>query len=376
MMKLRYLIMGLIVAILLIQHRDRLVGWNNKEIDVANMGKKAEYIAISLPQLQKAVKDAQSSGLTMDTDLKFLFGITEFKGISYKPLNGECVLFGISDKAMPPIDINDFVVALKEVFTNNVPGVTIDPEDPRDFGGLQRVKFFGKFTDQSQFGYTLFDCDYHLKRLAAAIIPTSVSDFKSYYELVLNEYKQEIKSCNGNMSPHEDSNRFWFYPTKPRFAKKGNTITVKEFGVQVLTEKQLINKSKGKIVNLKGQKSKHASSFANSFSNSYDEIAAVHSRYKKLKSLFNVTTVLRLMYYEKIALKNVDYFLSGYQVPSYETPDTVDGINLTRNLSHPINNYPYSEECIHTLYFSGGCLWNCLLLSLIFLRIGYGYCRN
>ena len=79
---LRYLIMGLVIAVLIIQFRTELFSWNNNEIDVANTNETEEYTAISLPKFQESVQDTIDRGLSLDSDLQTMYGITELKGIS------------------------------------------------------------------------------------------------------------------------------------------------------------------------------------------------------------------------------------------------------------------------------------------------------
>lgn len=349
----RYLIMGLVIAVLIIQFRAELFSWGNKKIEVADLDVSKEYTAISLPKFQKAVQDTLDRGLSLDNDLRTMYGVTEFKGISYKPATGECIIFGLCDKSKPPMNIDDFVVAIKETFSGEVPGVTIDPVDPRDFGGTQTVKFFGQHTSASQFGFVLFDADYQMKQLCAHKVPTGVPDFKSYYELAMEDYESELKRCNGDVSPHEESNRFWFYPTDPIFVRNGNDVIIRDYGVQLLTEKQLVDKTKGKIKNLKGKMNSHAATFSKEFSRRYEEIATTHPRYLRLKSLFNQVVISRLMLYERVDLKNANYFLKDFVVSKYETPQEVAGINISQEMSHTINN-PHYGECIHKVIFSGG----------------------
>ena len=128
---------------------------------------------------------------------------------------------------------------------------------------------------------------------------------------------------------------------------------MRDFGVQLLTEKQMVNKAKGKITSLKGEKSKQAEEFSKEFTRRYEEIAKVYTRYQRLKSIFNLVAISNLMYYERIDLKNVNYFLREYTVPVYDTPETVNGINISTSLSHPVNSLSHSE-CVHEFIMSGG----------------------
>ena len=150
------------------------------------------------------------------------------------------------------MDINDFVVAIKETFAGEVPGVTIDPVDPGIFGGIQQVKFFGQYIGKSQTGYVLYDCDYHMKMLAGGKTPVAVPEFRSFYERIEQEYKSRLNSCNGNLSPHEDANRFWFYPKEPKFARNGHEIDARLWR-PAFNRKKMVNKARIKS-RLKGQK--------------------------------------------------------------------------------------------------------------------------
>lgn len=364
---LRYLITGLVIAVLIIQFRNELFSWNNNEIDVANTNETEEYTAISLPKFQEAVQDTLDRGSPLDNDLQTMCGITELKGISYKPYTGECIIFGLCDKSKPPMDINDFVVAIKETFADEVPGVTIDPVDPGNFGGIQQVKFFGQYIGKSQAGYVLYDCDYHMKMLAGGKTPVAVPEFRSFYERIEQEYKSGLNSCNGDLSPHEDANRFWFYPKEPKFAKNGHEITLRDCGVQLLTERQMVNKAKDKIKSLKGKKNKQAEEFCKEFTQRYEEITKVQPKYQRLGSIFNLVTISKLMYHERIDLKNVDYFLRKYSVPWYETPEKVDGISMSGNLSHHTSNSAYGE-CVHKFTLSGGVSINVRINKSSFFR--------
>ena len=170
------------------------------------------------------------------------------------------------------MDINDFVVAIKETFAGEVPGVTIDPVDPGIFGGIQQVKFFGQYIGKSQTGYVLYDCDYHMKMLAGGKTPVAVPEFRSFYERIEQEYKSRLNSCNGNLSPHEDANRFWFYPKEPKFARNGHEIDARLWR-PAFNRKTDGEQGKDKIKSLKGKKNKQAEEFSEEFTQRYEEIA-------------------------------------------------------------------------------------------------------
>ena len=76
LLNLRYLIMGLVMAVLIVQFRSELFRRNSKETDIANTDTTKEYTAIFLPQFQDVVKNTRTQGIPLDSDLQSLYGIT------------------------------------------------------------------------------------------------------------------------------------------------------------------------------------------------------------------------------------------------------------------------------------------------------------
>jgi hypothetical protein len=166
------------------------------------------YIAFSLKVAEKQIK---KSGLdNIPTNIFFLSGITQIKGMVYDKALNDVIIVGIRDYEKATLTLDDFVVALRARFIyNRWPLVSIDPMKGSDSMKMQTVRFEGGIQN-TQFGQDLFEADYTLKKIGMGFIKSGIPGFKSYFDLraqALQDDKLEIGS------------RFWFYPVSPSLSE-------------------------------------------------------------------------------------------------------------------------------------------------------------
>ena len=312
-------------------------------------------IIISLSELQKEIKQNLQKFNKIPDDIKNLYGLETIDGFFVDDKSYDVIIFGTKGENVLTID--DFVVALRcAAYSVEPPGVSIDPRPKlKDPYKIQDVRFFGPVKD-TFFGYTLFESDYFLKKIAANVVNLKVKNFKTYKDLIVEQIKEESKTCSSNSRPKESLNRFWFYPANVLFSKSENNLyLLNSCDVVLLTEKQFFDKKKKEIISLSGETDIEAAQFASDFTNRYSEFASVYFTYKRLQALFRIYAIAKLMA-EKQIPADIDYLLDEYPVSKKLCPKKVKGIKVKIEHQHLWEDKKYKYICIHRALLSGGVL--------------------
>ncbi len=264
---------------------------------------------------------AAVGGVLLDKAAQVLVNLNDITGASFDPKTGQVTLIGRQDASLnlPPMNMDDLVVAIRSVYAGVDPGVTMIPIDPTMKNIKQRVQYFGP-TRNTHFGKVMFEADYYLKSLAAGEDPKgqpvkpNVPGFKSEIDLM-----RELKV---NEVPWH---RNWFVPGEIELTKSadGHSITFDKASIKL--ESRFIKfLPDGSIQDVPGS-SPVTDAFTSLITQNYDEIAKGKKEMQELVQLAKITAFVRWLHDNNIP---VDLsWVNNYQVKEVETPEQVDGIN-------------------------------------------------
>ena len=135
--------------------------------------------------------------------------LTTLTGAYYDLERNELVLLGINEPGLPKLRMDDFVIALKAIYSNDYPAVSIDPGENEN---AMVVSYWGN-TETTHFGQVMFEADRLLKTLSMGrdnvtgqSVSSKVPGFQTY-----------IKRSISNYSSSKQNNvwfRMWFEPEK------------------------------------------------------------------------------------------------------------------------------------------------------------------
>lgn len=320
--------------------------------------------AVSLRVLQEKVKDCIARGNCPDNVLQ-LSGITKISGYVIDEKNRDLILIGKADNALPPLYLEDFVIALRNAWLKYAerkgntsyysnPGCSIDP-NPRVIGELQDLApqiFGGSDPDDVQrslgrwrstcsqpqnvrvlgipfdtrFAKVMVDADYYMKRLVDGSVTLDIEGFTSLTDMTLNIVRNDIERGRDISIPAQSMHRFWFYPGENEYEADKGVIHIKKSKVILLTEEEFLT-HRGEISGA-GRPDPLANRFAESFSEKYAEIARREPIYAELEGLFRFVALAKLMKYKNAVSEagiSLDYLLNQYPIRTTSVGRTLPG---------------------------------------------------
>ena len=322
-----------------------------------------------------------------------LCGITKVSGYIVDSKSKDIVIIGKPDPTLPSLHIDDFVVALRNVwylyaktkgqtiyYTD--PGCSIDP-DPHVMGqlrDLRRTPFdvnnpteMKNQTDQwnqigkhpqtvrvlgvpfdSHFAKIMVDADYYMKRLVNGTVTLPINGFQSLSDLDTQSIRASLHSKDESTRPTSSINRFWFSPGDCTYTDGSGYVLLKSCDVKLLTEEQFLNEQ-GAMAG-KGRPDPLADQFARSFSQNYGEIAAQRRIYRELQGLFAFVGLARLMKdhnAESAAHGAMKYLLNSYKLPTVSVNRRVNGLTDIRTVSEQMDS-PRGQQTITVVLSSCG----------------------
>ncbi|MBF0608913.1 MAG: tetratricopeptide repeat protein [Magnetococcales bacterium] len=170
----------------------------------------AEYIAFSLNAARKRME-----GFKAEDDFRvtapgvFNIGcINKIHGLVYDREARDIIIVGKHEPKRAVVTLDDLVVVLRARFVHSKwPLVSIDPTPDTEKTNMQLVRFEGGIED-TQFGEDLFDADFRLKKISFGLLPSSVDEVDSYWNLSSKD--TSIQSGNRSINA-----RFWFFGSTP-----------------------------------------------------------------------------------------------------------------------------------------------------------------
>jgi len=316
--------------------------------------------AVSLTVFQGTLRSSLASGKAPPQLLE-LCGLTRVEGYVLDRANRDLVLLGQVDPAAPPLHTEDLVIALRSAWLKYAwkegktryydhPGCSIDP-DPAvvrrlsqigaQIGGAasaeqmedllaqwcqaskqpQKVRVKGVPVD-SHFASVMVTADYDLKRLVDGSVTLQTAGLTSMVDRMMEAAKDDVVRGRPLRGPANSLSRFWFFPGQAKYGLDGDTVTLLQCPVILLTEEEYLSESG---LAGKGRPEANARQFADSFSARYAAVAREQPIYQELDGLFRFVTLAKLMKYQRVKV-DLRYFLDRFPVPKVATPRTLPGL--------------------------------------------------
>lgn len=308
--------------------------------------------AVSLNGLQQALKLCLPTN-TCTPDVLQLGGIRRLSGVIVDRDKRDLILYGRYDSDLPPLNVDDFVVALRNawlkyaVLKGNIieyanPGCSIDP-DPDNVNKLQAIgrqmedgKSFDDHEKQieawkrecekpqnvrvlgipfnTHFAQVMVKADYDLKVLSDGTETLDVPGFVSLSDMRMREATTALSQNQTIPGPTVSLNRFWLYPGENVFEADQDSFFIKQSPVTLLTE-LMYARTGGELAGTDTTEP-HAQRFATDFTLLYGKIAYEKAVYQELEALFRMVSIAGLI--KKVAgdsaAFDLSYLLDTYQV--------------------------------------------------------------
>lgn len=321
-----------------------------------------DYVAFSLGEARIR---AAAPGPPAD-ELRHLGGMTRLIGVVRDAASGDMILVGQRLPRRPPIQLDDFVVALRaRLLYEEWPRVSIDRTEETAKSGLQQVNF-AQGVEDTGFGAKLLACDVILKRYSLELLATSpaVPSYRSFCEEEVREQavKDGSSVVSGGWSSGGESSgigaefsgrpvrtaetvqsRFWFFPQDEYTLTPGDGVFVIS-DLPVGVRKEVRRHREGGTPD--AAVDRPADEFAARFTRGLPEIAELHPELKEIDALYYMTAAAEAIYalggYDRM-----DYFLKDYPVPAVPTPRQYE-------LHQAIGAFHRADGREHLVQLSGG----------------------
>lgn len=287
-------------------------------------------LALSLTVLQEQAERAVQLGRSLSEEQAQLSGMNVLRGFA-TGRDGELLLLGDRDAALPPTHLDDLAVALRNAYHmgeeyRGAPGVSIDPiPDAKDPWSIQKVRVFGM--PRSAMSERMVTIDYKLKSVSAGLM--KLVDVPSLYEL----RRASSGLCNGARSREHNGemrHRFWFYPRygdRPRFLEAENCVLIlRPVDVQLLTEREFFDRT-GRRTGAEPAVAE-AEQFVRLVTERVLATGAVRE-YAHLRSDFRVLEAAKLLRFKQVTPDRLRYLLEAHPQRSVTVPTYVGGIRRT-----------------------------------------------
>lgn len=90
-------------------------------------------------------------GIALDRVATVLADLNDLVGVTYDPDSGEVILLGRTDTRLPPMNLDDLIVAIRIIYGGHEPSVSIEPCHPGRQDRCMKVIYDGHFQDPTRF---------------------------------------------------------------------------------------------------------------------------------------------------------------------------------------------------------------------------------
>jgi hypothetical protein len=324
-------------------------------------GTKRKFLSLRvLQQRLQAVKPNEP----YPAELLELAGLKRIIGYVVDEKNHDLILAGQTNPTLPPLHLDDLVVAWRNVNMKYVreegkkryysdPGCSIDPtpevlakakkyeeQEPRQApfaekkawteGYLriwtepQQVRVMGIPFD-SRFAWVMVAADYEMKKLADNAEKLKVPGFVSMTDLLRQQRKKALQS-KGVSDSTSILSRFWFHPGDNHYKEDKGVVIIERCQVKLLTEEEHQSQT-GELVGT-GRPHPMAQEFAQRFTERYDKVAKLRPIYTELENLFRFVALAQIMKFKSAEAEaglDLSYLLETQPMAQVKVDRTLPG---------------------------------------------------
>jgi hypothetical protein len=320
----------------------------------------AKLRCLSIRALQNEL-NAVRPGENPSPDILRFAEMTFIKGYVTDTDNRDLIIIGNREPDLPPVDLENFVVALRsawnyyEPYGNPICSIDPDPaiiqkllktgnsilssETPeqaevrlnewhRVCGSPQNVRVSG-IPFYSQFASIMVKADYDMKKIVDGSDTLEIPNLQSLSDMALEKIREDFSP--GKPLPFSLSmNRFWFYPGENSYDEDEGVVLIRNCPVTLLTEEAYGNMEFGT-----GKQNPLAQKFAENFTACYDEVAKKRAIYSQLQNLFRFVALAKIIKYKSSdseAGLNLSYLLENYSVKKNDVANQLPGRSNVKRL--------------------------------------------
>lgn len=154
------------------------------------------------------------------------------QGVFFDPQSGQLVVFGPPARSNAHPSSDDFLVALRSIYSQQDPAVSIDPAESLT---TQNVRYLGQ-TEGTHFGWVMFEADRLMKTLSMGrdnVTDTNVTSSVSQHGTLL-DFEFQL----GDTNQREVRRRFWFRVPVAEIEQSGDgkSMSISALSMDVQTE--------------------------------------------------------------------------------------------------------------------------------------------
>ena len=310
------------------------------------------YRAFSLRVLQE-----QLNGAVTDRRIESIenfAGITKMIGYIIDQDNADLILYGIVDGDLPKLHLEDFVVALRNVwglyrhkYGHHNPACSIDPyshnskrleriaqsitphisrsllQEIKQFEeactALQEVNVYG-IPFHTRFAKIMVQADYKMKKYVDGSESLPFEDYSCLIDIYIAKMIRDVENNESPPLVMTNWNRFWFYPGPQFLTESDNIVRIDRCPVYLLTNR--IYHSGGQLRDSR-QVDCLAEKFAEYITLNYNKIKKVLPIYQELENVFRFVALSRAIHLKSAHEKSgidLSYLLHQFPIP-------VDSVN-------------------------------------------------
>lgn len=333
----------------------------------------SEIQAVSLKVLQAQLKISQAKGSFTQELLQFA-GLKKIMGYLIDSENHDLIIFGQTDPSLPPLYVEDFVLALRNAWfkyaplTGNTyyysyPGCSIDP-NPATVKKLdvigrqitsssspdqvkdaledwhntckesQGVRVMGIPFD-TRFAKIMVKADYDMKLLVDGSDAIDIPGFGSLIDMKLHHISNAVVQNKPIEISVGGMHRFWFYPDSNVYEEDQKMVWIKQSPVLLLTEEMFLSAS-GQYAGSQ-RVDPLAQKFTKDFSILYDKVADERPVYQELENLFRFVALAKIINFKSahtLADMDLTYFLEDFPVAKTRVESQLPGRSAVKEFQH------------------------------------------
>lgn len=288
----------------------------------------------------------EPKGVKFDKPAEFYGQIGAIQGVSFDPKTKRLVLIGDGNPSLPPVRMDDFIVALQVIYggegnESEGPMFSLEPADSSNpAGDWLAPKYWPDFLEGTHMGDVMLRADWVLKQYSFGVFAdydgkivgkrlSSVPDFASYIE--------RVKANPKVLAEGRLISRFWIVPFEMKLSESGNTITFTRSTMRL--EAQRMEITEGGLADSHDKSDEAAEDFANAFT--FDKYATESPVLEEVKEAAKVVAIVKW-------LKNIGVGVNDYKIDWNSIPKSKGETKKIHSLS--------ITECNNLWGFGGGMI--------------------
>jgi hypothetical protein len=342
--------------------------WRSRSRNITKLN--YEVRAVSLKSLQETLRTCQPRN-SCPPETFDLAAINKIDGVIVDEKGGDLILFGRTQANSPPLRLEDFIVALRNVWMKYAstdggvtqytpPGCSIDPvpevlEQLNSIGRKitgsntvagktdyieewrhnctkpQSVRVMGVPFD-SHFAQVLVKADYDMKSIVNGTDKVGVAGLVSLSDMMFEAARNEVLEHRPITVAPSSLHRFWFYPGQSRYEENDGIVFIRECPVKLLTEQMYLSHGGGMVG--AGTSDSMAGDFVESFTAHYEEVAEKRPIYSELNNLFRFVAAAEIIKSSRQAAGiDLSYLLEAYPLAQTAVSRTLPGRDTLKEFS-------------------------------------------